>query len=109
MLTTRLLGATMKPAVGTPGSAAVERGFDVSIESTPKLETYRVALVWTADGWNKINHTECHLAEVHGNSDFWTGGISFFSERPTTFFYALVASGPEGLAWDNNQGWNYLL
>ena len=107
MLTVRLLGVQKKPPVGTPGSSAYEQGFDVRVETRTQLQAYRVALVWTPNGWQGVTYTECRLAETRADSDIWSGGISYFTTPPTTFFYALVAAGPEGLSWDNNGGWNY--
>ena len=107
MLTVRLLSSQKKPPTGTPGSSAYEQGFDVRTETRTGLQAYRVALVWTPNGWQSVNYTECRLAETRADSDIWSGGISYFTTPPTTFFYALVAAGPDGLSWDNNAGWNY--
>ena len=109
MVTVRLLNATKKAASGTPGSSAVERGFDVSIETKPYLEAFRVAVVWTPDGWQTVNHTECHMVEVRNDTEIWTASVSYYSTPQITFFYALAAAGPDRIAWDNNHGWNYLI
>ncbi len=82
----RLLNASKKPAVGTPGSSAVQRGFDVRIETRPNLRAYRVAVVWTQDGWLTTNYTECNLAEVRNDTDIWTASISYYT-TPVIIFY----------------------
>jgi hypothetical protein len=109
MLTVRLLNAVKKAAIGTPGSSAVERGFDVRIETKPNLQAYRVAVVWTQNGWQTVNYTECDLVEGRNDLDIWAGSISYFTTPQITFFYALAAAGPDGISWDNNQGWNYVI
>ena len=109
MLTVRLLNAVKKPSIGTPGSSAVERGFDITIETKPNLQAYRAAIVWTQNGWQNVNYAECKLQEIRNDADIWTVGISYFSTPPITFFYALAAAGPDGISWDNNGGWNYLI
>jgi hypothetical protein len=109
MLTVRLLNAQKKPSTGTPGSSAVERGFDVRIETKPNLQAYRAAIVWTQNGWQNVNYTECELKEVRYDTDIWAASISYYTTPPITFFYALAAAGPDGISWDNNGGWNYLI
>jgi len=109
MVAVRLLSATKRAPTGTPGSSAVERGFDVTVETTPGLRAYRVAVVWTEDGWHSTHHTECALTQSDLDRDVWAGGISFFTNPPTTFFYALAAAFPDAVHWDNNGGWNYLI
>ena len=105
----RLLSAVKKQASGTPGSSAVERGFDVRIETRPVLQAYRVAVVWTQNGWQNTNYTECRVVEVRSDVDIWAASISFFTTPNVSFFYALAAAGPDGISWDNNGGWNYLI
>jgi hypothetical protein len=107
MLMIRLLGSQKKPPTGTPGSSAYEQGFDVRIETRTALRAYRVALVWTPNGWQSVNYTECRVAETRPDSDIWSGGISYYTTPPIKFFYAVVGAGPDGLSWDNNGGWNY--
>jgi hypothetical protein len=107
MLMIRLLGSQKKPPTGTPGSSAHEQGFDVRIETKTALRAYRVALVWTANGWQSVNYAECSVAETRPDSDIWFGGISYYTTPPIKFFYALVGADPDGLSWDNNGGWNY--
>jgi hypothetical protein len=109
MLTVRLLNVAKKPAIGTPGSSAVQRGFDVRIETNPHLQAYRVAVVWTQDGWRTINYTESNLAEIRNDNDIWAASVSYFTTPNITFFYALAAAGPDGISWDNNGGWNYMI
>lgn len=75
MLTVRLLNAVKKPPSGTLGSSAAERGFDVRIETKPSLRAYRVAVVWTQNGWQAVDYTECKLVEVRNDTDIcaiWT-------------------------------------
>jgi hypothetical protein len=109
MLTVRLVNAVKKPPAGTPGSSAVERGFDVRIETKPNLQAYRVAVVWTQNAWQAVNYTECNLVEAQNGTDIWAASISYYSTPPVTFFYALAAAGPDGISWDNNRGWNYMI
>jgi hypothetical protein len=109
MLTVRLLSAVKKPRTGTPGSSAVEQGFDLRIQTSPGLGAFRVAAVWTGDGWRTVRHTECTLIEPRDDADIWTADISFFSTPILTFNYALAAAGAEGVSWDNNGGWNYVI
>ena len=109
MLTVRLLSAVKKASTGTPGSSAVERGFDVRIETKPGLRAYRVAIVWTQNGWQSVTYTKCDLVEVRDDADIWAAGISYYSTPPITFFYALAAASPDGISWDNNHGWNYMI
>lgn len=96
-----------RPTSGTPGSAATERGFNVSINTSPMMEAYRVEIAWTEDGWRSVHHTEAKLVDVQTDGDNWEVDISYFHDQPVTFWYALVAAGPDGLVWDNNHGWNY--
>jgi Starch/carbohydrate-binding module (family 53) len=105
----RLLNAVKKPPSGTPGSSAVERGFDARVETKPNLQAYRVAVVWTQNGWQTVNHTECKLVETPNDTDIWAASISYYSTPNITFFYAIAAAGPDGISWDNNGGWNYLI
>ena len=109
MLTVRLLNAAKKPPAGTPGSSAVERGFDVRIETKPHLQAYRVAIVWTQNGWQTTNYTECDLLEVRNDADIWAVSISYYSMSNIIFFYALAAAGPDGISWDNKGGWNHMI
>jgi hypothetical protein len=109
MATVRLLRATKRAPTGTPGSAAVERGFDVEIETRPALEASQVRVVWTWNGWRTVEHTVCTWTRVEGGADVWSAGMGFFSERPITEFYALAATTPAGVVWDNNGGWNYMI
>jgi len=109
MITIKQLSAVKKAATGTPGSSSVERGFDVQIATEPKMAAYRVAIVWTPDGWRTANHNEAHLMNVQGNRDLWKVEISYCTTPPTTFYYALVTAGPDGQVWDNNNGWNYMI
>ena len=109
MLAIRLLGAVKKPATGTPGSSAVQRGFDVTVQTLPSLRAYRVVVVWTPDGWQSVNRTVCTLSEIRNDSDIWTGSISYYTTPPITLFYALAAASPDGISWDNNSGWNYMI
>jgi hypothetical protein len=105
----RLASAVKKQVTGTPGSSAVQRGFDVRIETKPTLQAYRAAVVWTPDGWQSTNYTECSLAEVRNDADIWAASISYFTTPNITFFYALAAAGSDGTSWDNNGGWNYMI
>jgi hypothetical protein len=105
----RLLSATTKPATGTPGSSAVEHGFDVRVETRPNLAAYRVAVVWTPDGWRTVTYTECRLAEVRDGAETWAGSISFFTTPNITFFFAVAAAGSDGTTWDNNFGQNHAI
>src|SRR5262245_15831496 len=107
MLTVRLLQAVRKPATGTPGSSAFERGFDARIETKPSLQASRVALVWTPDGWQTVRYLECNLVETRPDSDIWTANLSYYTNPVVKFFYALAAAGRAGISWDNNAGWNY--
>lgn len=109
MLTVKQLSVTKKPATGTPGSSSWQQGFDVRIVTEPSMEAYRVAIVWTPDEWRTTNHSEARLVEALRNRDLWEVGISYITTPPITFYYALVAAGPDGQAWDNNNGWNYLI
>ena len=109
MPSVRLLNAVKKPATGTPGSSAVERGFDARIETKPSLNAYRVALVWTQNAWQTVNYTECDLVEVRSDSDIWTANISYYTASNISFLYSLAAAGPDGISWDNNSGWNYMI
>jgi hypothetical protein len=109
MIKVRLLSAVKKAAVGTPGSSAVQRGFDVRIETEPNLLAYRVAVVWTENGWRNVNYAECSLAGIQNGADIWAASISYFTTPQITFFYALAAASPAGISWDNNQGWNYVI
>jgi len=109
MLTVSLLNAVKKAPVGTPGSSAVERGFDVRMETRPNLQAYRAAVVWTQNGWQTVNYAESGLVEVRNGTEIWAASISYYSMSQVTFFYALAASGPDGISWDNNQGWNYMI
>ncbi len=109
MLNVYRIGVTKKPVTGTPGSSAAERGFDIEIATTPSMAAYRVAIIWTEDGWRTVHHTEAQLTDSSGNRDVWKAGVSFFASQPITFFYALVAAGPDGQVWDNNGGWNYAI
>lgn len=105
----RLLSAVKKQASGTPGSSAVERGFDVRIETRPALQAYRVAIVWTPNGWQSTTYTECKVVDVRRDADVWTASISYYSTPPVSFFFALAAAGADGISWDNNGGWNHTI
>lgn len=109
MLTIKHVSTVKKAMTGTPGSSSVERGFVVEIGTEPEMAAYRVAVVWTPDGWRTINHTEAHLMNTQGHRDLWKIDISYCTTPPTTFYYALVAAGSDGQAWDNNNGWNYMI
>jgi len=103
MLTVRLLNAAKKAPTGTPGSSAGERGFDVRMETKPNLRAYRVAVVWTQNGWQTVTYTEGNLVEARNDTDIWAASISYSTTPQITFFYALAAAGPDGISWDNNQ------
>ena len=109
MLTIHRLNAVKKAATGTPGSSAWQRGFDVEIITEPGMAAYRVAIIWTPDGWNSITHTEARLVNGQLDRDLWAADVSYFTTPPTTYYYALVAAGADGLMWDNNNGWNYMI
>jgi hypothetical protein len=109
MLAIRLLGAVKKSATGTPGSSAVQRGFDVTVQTLPNFRAYRVVVVWSPDGWQSVNRTQCGLSQIQNDSDIWTASISYYTTPPITMFYALAAATPDGLSWDNNSGWNYMI
>jgi hypothetical protein len=109
MLTVQLLSAAKKPPIGTPGSDAVERGFDVVVRTTPNLGAFRVAVVWTPDGWHTANTTDCRLVETRVDGDTWAGSVSYFANPVITFLYALVAAGADGVVWDNNQGHDHTI
>jgi hypothetical protein len=101
--------ATKKPSTGTPGSSAVERGFDVRAETNPNLEVWRVAVVWTQDGWRTVNYTECRLTGSRSGTDTWTAGVSYYSSTPVTFAFAVAGGTRSEIIWANNQGWNYTI
>jgi len=111
MLSIQQTSVGKKPGTGTPGSGAMQRGFDVQVTTKPKMEAYRVAMVWTHDDWRTTYRTEAKLANDSMDSeqsrDLWKISVAFCSDRPVTFHYALVAAGPAGCCWDNNNGWNY--
>jgi len=107
MVAIRLLSAVKKPITGTPGSSAVQRGFDLRIETRPYLEAYRVAVVYTPNAWQEVRYAECQLDSVQNGTDIWVADISYFTTPQVTFFYALAAAGPNGTVWDNNRGLNH--
>lgn len=109
MIVVRLLSAVKKQATGTPGSSAVQRGFDVTVQTLPNLRAYRVVVVWTPDRWQSVQRTVCSLSHIQNDSDVWTGSISYFTTPPITLHYALAAASPDGISWDNNSGWNYMI
>src|SRR3954451_7246013 len=103
----RWVSAIKKPPSGSPGSSAVEQGFDVRVETSLNLEAFRVAVVWTQNGWQTVNYTECHLLESRNGTDTWAASISYYTTPQITFFYALAAATEISTIWDNNRGWNY--
>ncbi|MEU8235556.1 hypothetical protein AB0C12_38715 [Actinoplanes sp. NPDC048967] len=107
MLTVRLSSTQPLPGGGTPGSSAVQRGFRVGVEIRPHLEAYRVAVVWTPDGWQSTRYVPGQLTQIADGSEIWSAEVSWVVTPPTTFFYAVVGVGFDGPVWDNNGGWNY--
>lgn len=104
-----LIQAVKKAPVGTPGSSAVERGFDVQVETKPNLAAYRVAVIWTENAWQTVHYSECELTDSQDGREIWSASISFYSSAQVSFFYALAAAGPDGINWANNRGWNYMI
>ncbi|WP_433729229.1 hypothetical protein ACQP2Y_16900 [Actinoplanes sp. CA-051413] len=107
MLTVRLSSTQPLPGGGTPGSSAVQRGFRVGVEIRPYFEAYRVALVWTPDGWQSTRYASGQLTQIANGGEIWSAEASWVVTQPTTFFYAVVGVGFDGQVWDNNGGWNY--
>lgn len=107
MFNIKQLSAVKKAHTGTPGSSSWQQGFDIKIVTEPKMEAYRVGIVWTQDEWRTTFHTEATLAKVENNKDHWEIDINYRTTSQITFYYALVAAGPNGKVWDNNNGWNY--
>lgn len=112
MLTIQQISVKKTDILGTPGSGSILHSFVVQMITRPKMEAYRVAIRWTPDGWRTTYQTEAGLASGESlDQDMWDTTISSFSTYNTsiTFHYALVAVGPNGLVWDNNNGWNYTI
>lgn len=107
MVTLRLLDAVRKAGSTTAGSGTFERGFDVRAETGPNLEVSRVAVVWTANGWQTVEYTECRLTGSRAGADTWAGSIGYTNVQDVTFFFALAAATRDGLVWANNHGGNY--
>jgi hypothetical protein len=103
----RLTSSSRWTGSGTAGSASIPQGFDVAVDTSPEFSVYRVAVLWTANEWQSETYTELRLSGTRPGTDSWGVRIASGSERHLTFRFAIVAAGPGGKIWDNNNGANY--